>query len=116
MRARRRGRGDHGERVARALIDAYRDHGGERAGIALPVHLIRAQASFAVRVTRALADLVLSDLVDGSYEHLGVRALAFIGSCELPDSEPAFRHRNRIRLEVQMVPRGAEMSSERSSV
>jgi len=114
-RARRRGRADHGGRVAQALIEAYRDQAETGAGIALPVHRIRAQAAFGARVTRALADLVLSDLIDGSYEHLGVQALAFIGSCELPDSEPAFRHRNRIRLEIQMVPLGADISTERST-
>ena len=110
-RARRRGRADHSERVARALIDAYRDQEGVGAGIALPVHRIRAQAAFKARVTRALADLVLSDVIDGRHRHLGVQALAFIGSCELPDSEPAFRHRNRIRLEIQMVPLGTERST-----
>lgn len=113
-RARRRGRVDHGERVARALIEAYREHEEAGAGIALPVHRLRAQAAFKAGVTRALADLVLSDLVDGNYQHLGVRALAFIGSCELPDSEPAFRHRNRIRLEIQMVPLGTKITTERS--
>jgi hypothetical protein len=107
-RARRRGRADHGDRVARALIEAYRDQEEAGAGIALPVHPVRAQAAFEARVTRTLVDLVLSDLVDGSYRHLGVHGLAFIGSCELPDSEPAFRHRNRIRLEIQLVPLGAE--------
>jgi hypothetical protein len=113
-RARRRGRATHGERVAQALIAAYRDQEGAGEGIALPVHRVRAQAGFQAGVTRALADRVLSDLVDGGYRHLGMRALAFIGSCELPDSEPAFRHRNRIRLEIQMVPRGAEFTTERS--
>jgi len=112
---RRRGREEYGERVAQALIDAYRDEEGFGSGIAVPVHRIRAQAAFSAGVMRVLVDRVLSDLIDGQYPHLGVQTLAFIGSCELPDSEPPFRHRDRIRLEVQMVPTGAGTTDDRSS-
>lgn len=101
---RRRGRREYGELVARALIEAYRDEDGFGSGITVPVHRMRAQAAHATGVMRALVDRVLSDLIDGHYPQLGVQALAFIGSCELPDSEPPFRHRGRIRLEVQIVP------------
>lgn len=105
---RRRGRSEFGERVAQALVQAYRDEEGESSGIAVPVHRVRAQAASSVGVMRVLVDRVLSDLIEGEYPHLEIHALAFIGSCELPDSEPPFRHRGRIRLEVQMVPAGIE--------
>lgn len=108
LRLRRRGRLLYGERVAEQLVEAFGELHDPGRGIAVPVHRIRAQAAFEVNVTRALADLVLSDLIDGLYPQLETRALAFIGSCELPNSEPAFRHRNRVRLEVQMVPASAD--------
>lgn len=110
---RRRGRAEYGERVAQALVQAYRDEEGEGSGITVPVHRIRAQAASSEGVMRVLVDRVLSDLIEGRYPRLGVQALAFIGSCELPDSEPPFRHRGRIRLEVQMVPAGAETTNSR---
>jgi len=107
-RVRRRGRAQFGEAVAEALVAAFYDLQDPGRGIAVPVHRIRAQAAFESRVTRALSDLVLAELIDGRYPKLETRALAFIGSCELPKSEPAFRHRNRVRLEVQMVPASAD--------
>jgi hypothetical protein len=103
MHVRRRGRERFGADVAEALVSAFRDLYDPANGIAVPVHRIRAQAAFKTGVTRSLVDLVLADLIDGAYPQLGVSARAFIGSCELPNSEPAFRHRKRIRLEVQMV-------------
>lgn len=104
----RRGRSRYGEAVARALVAAFNDLQDPGRGIAVPVHRIRAQAALEVEVTRALVDLVLAELIDGGYPQLQTRALAFIGSCELPNSEPAFRHRRRVRLEVQMVPTSAD--------
>lgn len=103
LHVRRRGRERFGEDVARALVEAFRKQHDPSNGIAVPVHRIRAQAAFTASVTRSLSDLVLSDLIDGHYPALEVSTRAFIGSCELPKSEPAFRHRKRIRLEVQMV-------------
>ena len=49
--------------VARALVDAYRRQAQSRATELvtmpyLPIHEVRAEAAFACRVTRALADLV----------------------------------------------------------
>lgn len=105
---RRRGRGRFGQDVAEALVAAFREQYDPANGIAVPVHRIRAEAAFGTGVTRSLADLVLADLIDGGYPQLGVSARAFIGSCELPNSEPAFRHRKRIRLEVQMVSADTE--------
>lgn len=107
-RVRRRGRAQFGEAVAKALVTAFDDLHDPGRGIAVPVHRIRAQAAFRTEVTRALADLVLAGLIDGEYPELETKALAFIGSCELPNSEPAFRHRRRVRLEVQMVPASAD--------
>lgn len=104
LRVHRRGKAGFGERVARALVDSYRQLHDPSNGITVPVHQIRAQAAFESGTTRALCDLVLSDLIEGHFSQLQVKARAFIGSCELPRSEPAFRHRNRVRLEVQMVP------------
>jgi hypothetical protein len=110
-RPRRRGRDAHGEEVARALIKAYVEQQGASPTMTRPVHRVRAQAAFEARVMRALADMVLVDMIDGRYESLGIRALAFIGSSDLPDSEPAFRHRDRIRLEIQMVPSGTDTNT-----
>lgn len=104
LRVRRRGRARFGASVAEALIDAYRELQESGQAITVPVHRIRAQAAFKTNVMRALVDLVLADLIDGRFPELQTKVLAFIGSCELPNSEPAFRHRQRVRLEVQMVP------------
>ena len=111
---RRRGRAEYGEQVAVALINAYREQEGMGSGIAVPIHRIRAQAAYDVGVMRVLVDRVLSDLIDGDYPQFEVQAFAFIGNCELPDSEPPFRHRGRIRLEVQIAPAGAGLTNDRS--
>ncbi|HEV7772882.1 MAG TPA: hypothetical protein VGO48_06310 [Conexibacter sp.] len=105
--ARRRGLRTHGDAVGSALVRAY---DGQAAALDtmlaqpyLPIFRIRAQAAFETNTMRALGDLVLAQLIDGHGEALDITAIAYIGTSSLPASEPPFRHRNRRRLDVQIL-------------
>ncbi len=112
-RPRRRVLSDNGERVAQAIIDAYRRQASDSAStLAAPylsIHGVRAEAAFRCGVTRSLVDIVLSRLVDEQWPELGVSVLTHIGTGALPDSErPPFRHHGRRRLEMTITDsRGA---------
>lgn len=106
LRAARRGKAAYGERVAVALTDSYRqlaeDDGSSLAAPFLPIHRIRAQAAEQTGVTRALADKVLADIIDGQYPDVGDVSV-FVGSnVQLPSSEPAFRYRGGRRMVMQV--------------
>jgi len=102
----RRGLAEHGDRVARELTRAYQEQAARSDSLLaspyLPIHSVRAQAAYKTGVTRALADLVLGRLADGDYPELGITVLLHIGTSALPNSEPAFRHHRRRRLELTM--------------
>ena len=106
--ATRRGLASHGTQVAYALVRAYEQQSEALDTMLeqpyLPVHEVRAQAAFETNTMRALGDLVLTRLIDGLMPDIGVTAIPYIGTSSLPRSEPAFRHRGRRRLEIQMVP------------
>ncbi len=109
IRPRRRGLREYGDRVARALVDAYRDQAATTDSMLvepyLPIHRVRAQAAFTCGVTRRLGDVVLAHLVDGDWPELGVTVLTHIGTSRRPDSEPPFRHNGRRRLEMTVTRR-----------
>jgi hypothetical protein len=110
-RPRRRMLRGHGERLARAILEAYRRQSAHSssslAAPYLPIHSVRAEAAFSCGVTRPLVDMVLSRLVDNAWPELGVTVLTHIGTGALPDSErPAFRHHGRRRLEMTITNTG----------
>lgn len=116
----RRGLASHGMQVAEALVRAY----GQQAQALdtmlaqpyLPVHEVRAQASFETNTMRALGDLVLTRLIDGLMPGIRATVMPYIGTSSLPRSEPAFRYHGRRRLEIQVlagVP--TSIASERST-
>jgi hypothetical protein len=107
--ATRRGLAEYGGRVARAIVEAYREQADADASKMdspfIPVHRVRAQAAAGTGVTRALVDRVLVDLVDGNYPEVGAHAAVFVGSTtQLPNSEPPFRYRGARRLVLQITP------------
>jgi hypothetical protein len=67
----------------------------------LPIHAVRAQAAFETGVTRALVDLIVEEMADGD-RPMGADVQVHIGTTSLPNSEPAFRHHGRRRLEMTM--------------
>jgi hypothetical protein len=90
--ATRRGLAEHGDAVARALVEAYRRQAQGRMSDLitmpyLPIHEVRAEAAFECRVTRALVDLVLERLAAGEYPDLGVQVWLHLSGGEVPDSE-----------------------------
>jgi hypothetical protein len=94
--AKRRGLAEHGDEVARALIDAYRRQAQSRISDLitvpyLPIHEVRAEAAFGCGVTRALADLALERLAAGDYPDLDVQVWLHLSGGEVPDSEPIYR-------------------------
>jgi hypothetical protein len=104
LRPVRRGFAGHGKRVADAIISAYRQltAASESSLVSpyLPIHVVRAHAGYHAGVTRALVDIVLAKLVDGEYADTDVKVHVHIGTSALPNSEPAFRHHGRRRLEM----------------
>lgn len=106
-RPQRRGLGRYGPVVAREVVAAYRHQvtasESTLAAPYLPIHAVRAEAAYTSGTTRALVDLVLSQLADDGYSELGVTVLTHIGTSALPESEPAFRHHGRRRLEITIT-------------
>jgi hypothetical protein len=105
LRPVRRGRGEHGAFVADAVVRAYRQQSvssdSSLASPYLPIHAVRAQAAFETGVTRALVDLIVEEMADGD-RPMGADVQVHIGTTSLPNSEPAFRHHGRRRLEMTM--------------
>lgn len=103
----RRGLGSHGDRVARALVRAYKEQSEALDTMLeqpyLPVHEVRAQAAYETNTMRALGDLALTRMIDGPMPYVGVAVIPYIGTSSLPKSEPAFRHHGRRRLEIQVL-------------
>lgn len=116
MTAHRRTAASRGDAVARALVDAYEHESGSRrqsgstlASPYVPIHRVRAQAAFATRVTRALAELVLAQIVDGEREELGIEAQLHLTGEKPPASEPVYVRGGRRRYELTMMrAQGAE--------
>jgi hypothetical protein len=114
VRTHRRGLSVHGADVAVALVSAYRRAADERrrdrvTGLDapyIPIFLVRAQAAFESRVTRALCDIVLEHLVTGGYPELGVEVqLHLTGAKPPPPSEPIYRRGGSRRYEMTMTTR-----------
>lgn len=108
IKPRRRVLREHGEKVARAVVDAYgRQAAASESTLSapyLPIHRVRAEAAFKSGVTRALVNMALSRLADDEWPDLGVHVLTHIGTGALPDSEPPFLHHGRRRLELTITP------------
>jgi hypothetical protein len=106
--ATRRGLGQYGPAVASALIDAYRRQAQARASDLikmpyLPIHEVRAEAAFACRVTRALADLVLERLAAGEFSELNAQVWLHLTGGEVPNSEPIYRRGNTRRFSMTVT-------------
>jgi len=107
-RTARRGFAKHGVDVGNALIRAYEQQATALETMLdrpyLPVHQVRAQAAFETNTMRALGDLVLTRMIDGEMPEVDATVIPYIGTSSLPQSEPAFRHHGRRRLEIQIAP------------
>lgn len=111
----RRGLAGHGDAVAAALIDAYWKQAPSASTLLkspyIPIHRVRAHAACDAQTMRRLADLVLGRLVDGEFSDLGVTVAVHIGTSQLPNSEPPFRHHGRRRLEMTVSKNSPETRS-----
>ena len=106
----RRGLGEHGLTVARAVVAAYRSQASagtsSLAAPYLPIYQVRAEAAFACGVTRALVDIVLEQLANGDYAELGVQVWLHLGRGDQPPpSEPVYRRGGSRRYQITMTNR-----------
>ena len=79
----------------------------------LPIYRVRAQAAFECRVTRALVDLVIERLADGSIPDLHAQVWLHLGTTRQPKSEPIYRRGGNRRYEItiqSLKPRKKESS------
>ena len=106
----RRGLGEHGLAVARAILAAYRSQASaDNSSLAapyLPIYQVRAEAAFACGVPRALVDIVLERLAKGEYPELGVQVWLHLGRGDQPPpSEPVYRRGGSRRYQMTMTNR-----------
>ena len=101
---RRRTLQDYERSVAEAVVDAYRTQAAtEETSLRvpyLPIYRVRAQAAFQCQVTRALVDLVIERLADGSIPDLHAQAWLHLGTTRQPNSEPIYRRGGNRRYEI----------------
>lgn len=106
--AKRRGLRQYGTAVARVLVEAYRRQAQGRTSDLikmpyLPIHEVRAEAAFACRVTRALADLVLERLAAGEFSELNAQVWLHLTGGEVPNSEPIYRRGGTRRFSMTVT-------------
>jgi hypothetical protein len=109
----RRGFDEYGDRVASAIVDAYkaqaRESESDLAAPYIPIYRVRAQAAFACGVTRALVDRVLEQVAAGKLPNLNVQMWLHLGRGDLPPrSEPVYRRGGTRRYEITMVDKRKE--------
>jgi hypothetical protein len=112
VEVRRRGLAQHGEKVAAAVVEAYRSQTtaafSNLAAPYLPIHEVRAEAAYRCGVTRALVNMVIERLVAGEYSDLGVRVhLHLAGAPQPPPSEPVYDRGGSRRYAMTLTRRDA---------
>ena len=100
----RRGFAQHAPATAKSVLNAY-DWYSAKADSSLsapyaPIYIVRAAAAFERRVTRALVDLVIERLADGSLPTDEAKVQLHLGTTNQPRSEPVFRSQGARRYEI----------------
>lgn len=108
----RRGLSNYGEKVAEAIVAAYRNQArASESTLSAPylsIYKVRAEAAFSTGVTRALVDRALEQLAAGGYDQLGVQVYLHLGRGDQPPrSEPPYRRGGIRRYEMTMTDRQA---------
>jgi hypothetical protein len=107
LHAARRGLPGYGRTTAEAIVAAYRRQvaADSMATPYLPLHVVRAEAAYRVRVTRALGDMAIEALAGQRWPELRVDVFLHTGSGEVPRSEPVYRRGGR-RTALSIQPSG----------
>lgn len=102
----------HRQRVAKAIVDAYRSQAGRTDSRLdapyLPIYRVRAEAAFRCEVMRALVDLVIEHLAEEKIPDADVQLWLHLGTTRQPASEPVYRRGGKRRYEMTLQPREAE--------
>lgn len=96
---------EHEYSLADAVVTTYRDQASNTKTSRLqapylPIYQIRAQTAFDHSVTRALVDLVIERLANGSISISNVQVLLHLGTTRQPQSEPVYRRGGKRRYEI----------------
>ena len=108
LRIQRRTAEEYEPEVSEAIVNAYRTQA--RAADSnlnapyLPIYRVRAEAAFRCKVTRALVNLVIERLAEGSIPKLGVQVWLHLGTTRQPGSEPVYRRGGSRRYEMTLQP------------
>lgn len=112
LKIQRRTYGEHRQRVAKAVVDAYRsqaDRSDSRLDAPyLPIYRVRADAAFQCKVMRALVDLAIEHLAAEEIPDGNVRLWLHLGTTRQPASEPVYRRGGKRRYEMTLQPREIE--------
>lgn len=103
----RRGMRTYGHKTAEAIIAAYRRQAATDSMAApyLPLHAVRAEATYQVRVSRALGDMAIEALAARRWPDLTVDVFLHSGAGEVPRSEPVYSRGGR-RTALSIQPAG----------
>ena len=71
----------------------------------LPIYKVRADVAFRCRVTRALVDLVIERLSNGTVADISAQVRLHLGTTHQPISEPLYRRGGERRYELTVHPR-----------
>ncbi|MER9852531.1 MULTISPECIES: hypothetical protein [unclassified Mesorhizobium] len=100
----RRGLSGNIGKIADSVVHAYsRFSEGAKSSLSAPyapIYAIRASAAYEQRVTRALIDMVIERLADGSVPGQTARVQLHLGTTNQPGSEPVFRRGGTRRYEI----------------
>jgi hypothetical protein len=97
IKVERRGLGRFARSIATSVVDTYRelslvDRYSALEAPYIPIHCVRAPVAFELRVTRALVDRVLEQIVAGQFPELNVLMQLHLGnSVSPPNSEPIYK-------------------------
>ena len=99
---------EHGLAVAQAVVAAYRSQAAANdSSLAAPylsIYAVRAEAAFTCGVTRALVDIVLGRMANGTFPELGVQVWLHLGRGDQPPpSEPVFRQGGSRRYQITIT-------------
>jgi hypothetical protein len=99
----------YGRGTAEAVIAAYRGHATATATATpyLPLHVVRAAATFKVGVTRALGDMAIEALAAQRWPELAVDVFLHTGANAVPASEPVYQRGGR-RTAISIQPSGGD--------
>ena len=94
--------------VSEAVVNAYRTQAlaadSNLKAPYLPIYRVRAEAAFRCKVTRALVNLVIERLAEGSVPNLGVQVWLHLGTTRQPASELVYRRGGSRRYEMTLQP------------